>query len=141
MFSGLVHLIPILVGFFAKLVALKSQDARVREELLIKGLSARTAVVEKAREHQTPASNAARRVILFFLVFAISLSMLGYVLFDVPIFVEETVKSREYLFGLIGGTERTVWTKIEGIPSFEEIFTWMTILIEFWFGSQIAKRA
>jgi len=30
--------------------------------------------------------------------------------------------------------------KIEGIPAFDEMFTWMTIVVEMYFGASLARR-
>ena len=46
-----------------------------------------------------------------------------------------------YLFGLLGGGEHTEWIKIQGIPAFAELFQWMTVIIEMYFGATLARRA
>ena len=140
MISILTHIIPIALGFIAKLLALKAEDNKQRQEMMIKALSAQNQSLDMARKYDTPVANASRRLLLWFLMAAIMLSMLGYVAFDAPIYVEQVVKDPSFLFGLIGGGEHIEWKEIRGIPSFQELFVWMQILIEFWFGATLARR-
>jgi len=141
MITLLSHILPIALGFIAKLTALKAEDNKQRQELMIKALAAQNQSFDSARKYDTPASNASRRLLLWFLMFAISLSMLGYAVFDVPIYIEQVIKEPSYLFGLLGGGEHTEWIKIQGIPAFAELFQWMTVIIEMYFGATLARRA
>lgn len=140
MLAILQHSIPITLGFVGKLLALKAEDNKQRQEMMIKALAAQNQSIDVARKYDTPAANASRRLLLWFLMLAIMFSMVGYVVTGSPIYVEQVVKDPSFLFGLIGGGEHVEWVKIEGIPSFEELFIWMQVLVEFWFGATLARR-
>ena len=136
----LTHGIPLILGFFAKFMALKSQDAKEIQERTLIALNAQAAEYKAVREFQTPSANAARRTILLFLVAMVSTFVLGYAVFGVPVYVEQITEAQSYLLGLITTPATTEWIKIEGIPAFKSIFSWMAMIIEFWFGAQLAKR-
>lgn len=140
MLAILQHLIPMALGWLAKFLALRAEDKKNQQEMMLGALSAKVGVYKKVREHQTPAANFARRAILFFLMGCIGAFILGYAVFEVPILVETSTELPSYFFGLFGGGTETTWTEIRGIPAFDEVFVWMTVLIEFWFGAQLAKR-
>jgi len=135
----LQHIIPIALGFIAKLMALKAEDNKQRQEMMIKALSAQNQSLDMARKYDTPAANASRRMLIWFLMILIGVAVLGYAVFNVPIFVEEVRELPEFLFFFGGGTE-TVWTEIKGIPAYKDLFTWMTLIFELYFGASLARR-
>ena len=141
MLAILQHIIPIALGFVAKLLALKAEDNKQRQEMMIKALAAQNQSIDVARKYDTPAANASRRLLLWFVLGAIMITIVGYVIFDAPIYVEEVVQEPSYFFGLLGGGERIEWRKIEGIPAFDEIFQAFSVIIELYFGATLARRS
>ena len=139
MIAILQHIIPIALGFIAKLMALKAEDNKQRQEMMIKALSAQNQSLDMARKYDTPVANANRRALMWFFMFMIGTAMLGYVIFGTPIYIEEVRELPRFLWFFGGGTE-TTWKKIEGIPAFDEMFTWMTIVVEMYFGASLARR-
>lgn len=140
MFALLTNLIPLVLGFIGKMMSMRSQDKADEQKLILQALSAKNNVLESARKYDTPASAGNRRAILWFLISVIFVFVVGYAVFDVPIYVEQITPSSSYLFGLFETKESVDWIKIEGIPAFDKVFGWMTMIIEFWFGAQVAKR-
>ena len=68
MLSILQHLVPIALGFFAKLVAIKSQQAHDQNQLMLKALAAKSGEIQKAREQSNKESPMAawnRRILMF----------------------------------------------------------------------------
>jgi len=141
MLEALPHLLSIALGFFAKLIALKTEDAKNREQLMLNALAAQQGAYADARSYDTPAARANRRLLIWFIMVAVMASVLGYAVLDVPVYVEQVTQEPSYFFGLIGGGERVEWVKIEGIPTFEEIFRWGTMIFEMLFGAQLARRS
>lgn len=140
MFAAIIHGIPIILGFLGKFLALKAQDNKEIQERNLVALNAQAAEYKAVREIQSPAANGTRRLILVFLMAMMSVFVLGFALFEVPIYVEEVRPKLDFLFGIISIPESISWTEIKGIPAFKDFFSWMAIIIEFWFGAQLAKR-
>ena len=55
MITLLSHILPIALGFIAKLTALKAEDNKQRQELMIKALAAQNQSFDSARKYDTPA--------------------------------------------------------------------------------------
>ena len=67
----LTHLIPIVLGFFAKLMAIKSQQAHEQHQLMLEALAAKSVEIDKAREQSNKESPMAawnRRILMFFIL-------------------------------------------------------------------------
>ena len=67
MLTILQHIIPIALGFFAKLLAIKSQQAHDQQALMLKALAAKSVEIDKAREQSNNESNFAawnRRILI-----------------------------------------------------------------------------
>jgi len=140
MIEALPHLLNIGLGFIARMVAIKSTAQSETMDVALKALVAREGAVAEARKYDSPAANASRRTLLWFVMIAIMISIVGYMITGTPIYVEQIVKDPSFLFGLFGGGERIEWVKIEGIPSYQEFFQWGTMLFELYFGSTLARR-
>ena len=108
MITILQHLIPIALGFFAKLVAIKSQQAHDQNK------------------------------IMFAVLALVAIYPLAGV-FGIDTVIEVVEKPATFFFGLfeIGGGTR--FETVKGLYKFDEIFAWATMIIEFYFGGQLAK--
>lgn len=140
MITLLTHIAPIILGFLGKFMTLKAQDSADQQKLMLTAMGAKTTAIESARKYETPAAATNRRAILWFLMAMIGTSVLGFALFNVPVYVEHIQPSMSFLLGLITLPQQTEWIKIEGIPAFRDFFTWMAVIIEMYFGAQLAKR-
>jgi hypothetical protein len=78
-----------------------------------------------------------------FLVVSIVLAVIGFPFIasflEVPTFVEVSQNSRQYLFGLVGGSEKTDYHQIDGYLLVQENRTVLLALSSFYFG-QAAGR-
>ena len=64
----LTHLIPIALGFFAKLLAIKSQQAHDQQKLMLEALAAKSKEIQKARDqsnNESPMAAWNRRILMF----------------------------------------------------------------------------
>ena len=79
-----------------------------------------------------------RRVIIFVILGLVIFTQVGPVYFDVPTVIPTVIKG----FSLLGFqlTPDTIeYATVEGLLKMDEIFRWATMIIEFYFGAQLAK--
>tara|TARA_R110002020_G_scaffold75961_1_gene193032 strand:- start:683 stop:1111 length:429 start_codon:yes stop_codon:yes gene_type:complete len=140
MINILTHLIPIALGFFAKLTAIKSKQAHDEQKLMLQALAAKSTQIDKAREHATKESTMAawnRRFLIIVILGLVAVYPLSGIL-GIETVIPVVTEGWSFL-GLfeIGGN--TTFETVTGLYKFDEIFQWATIIIEFYFGGQLAK--
>ena len=140
MISLLTHLIPIGLGFFAKLTAIKSKQAHDEQKLMLQALAAKSIQIDKARENANKESSMAawnRRFLIVIILALVAIYPLAGI-FGIETIIPVTTEGFSFLglFEIGGGT--TLET-VTGLYKFDEIFQWATIIIEFYFGGQLAK--
>ena len=140
MTSLFTHLIPIALGFLAKLMAIKSKNAHDEQKLMLQALSAKSTQIDKARENANKESSMAawnRRFLIVVILALVAVYPLAG-MFGIETVIPVTTEGFN-LFGLfeIGGG--TTLQTVTGLYKFDEIFQWATIIIEFYFGGQLAK--
>ena len=140
MTSLFTHLIPIALGFLAKLMAIKSKNAHDEQKLMLQALSAKSIQIDKARENANKESSMAawnRRFLIVVILALVAVYPLAG-MFGIETVIPVTTEGFN-LFGLfeIGGG--TTLQTVTGLYKFDEIFQWATIIIEFYFGGQLAK--
>lgn len=136
----LTHLIPIALGFIAKLMAIKSQQAHDQQKLMLETLAAKSGEIQKAREQsmqESPFAAWNRRILILVILTLVAIYPLAGV-FGVDTVVKTTTEGVSIL-GLFsfGGGES--FHTIKGLYKFDEIFAWATMIVEFYFGGQLAK--
>jgi hypothetical protein len=136
----LTHLIPIILGFVAKLLAIKSAQAHEQQKLMLESLAARSEQINLARESalkESPFAAWNRRILILVILGLVAVYPLAGI-FGVDTVVKSTSEGFSFL-GLfsIGGGE--TFTTIKGLYKFDEIFQWATLIVEFYFGGQLAK--
>ena len=133
--------LPILLGFVAKLIALKSQAASENQKLMIQSLQVRNDSINQARDRadkESPMAAWNRRFIIVVILGLIIFTQVAPVWFDVPTVVPTVVKGFSF-FGLQITPDVVEYVTVEGMLKFDEIFKWATMIIEFYFGAQLAK--
>ena len=141
MISLLTSVFPILLGFVAKLIALKSQAASEHQKLMIQSLQVRNDSINQARDRadkESPMVAWNRRFIIVVILGLIIFTQVAPVWFDVPTVVPTVVKGFSF-FGLQITPDVVEYVTVEGMLKFDEIFKWATMIIEFYFGAQLAK--
>ena len=135
------HLVPIALGFFAKLMAIKSQQAHDQNALMLKALAAKSGEIEKAREQSNKESPMAawnRRILMFVILGLVAIYPLAGII-GIDTVVQVVEEPTSFLFGIFEFGGETKFETIKGLYKFEEIFTWATMIVEFYFGGQLAK--
>jgi hypothetical protein len=136
----LTHLIPIALGFIAKLIAIKSQQAHDQNKLMLEVLAAKSEQIDKAREqanNESPMAAWNRRVLMIVILALVAIYPLAGI-FGIETVIPVTTEGFSFLglFNIGGGT---TFETIKGLYKFDEIFHWATMIIEFYFGGQLAK--
>ena len=141
MMSLLTSALPILLGFVAKLFALRSQAASENQKLMIQSLQARSDSINQARDRadkESPMAAWNRRFIIIVILGLIIFTQIAPVWFDVPTVIPTVVKGFSFL-GFQFTPDVVEYVTVEGMLKFDEIFKWATMIIEFYFGAQLAK--
>ena len=132
---------PILLGFIAKLIALKSQAASEQQKLMIQSLQVRNESINMARDRadkESPMAAWNRRIIILVILGLVIFTQVAPVWFDVPTVIPTIVKGFSFL-GIQLTPDVVEYATVEGLLKMEEIFQWATMIIEFYFGAQLAK--
>jgi hypothetical protein len=141
MIALLTNVAPILLGFLAKLFALKSQAASENQKLMIQSLQVRNDAINQARDRadkESPMAAWNRRIIILVILGLVIFTQVGPVYFDVPTVIPTIVKGASIL-GFQLTPDVIEYVTVEGMLKFDEIFQWATMIIEFYFGAQLAK--
>ena len=141
MISLLTSIAPIFLGFFAKLVALKSKAAAENQKLMIESMQARNDSINQARaaaDKESPMAAWNRRFIIMVILGLIIFTQVAPVLFNVPTVIPTVIEGFSVL-GLQFTPDVVEYVTVEGMMKFDEIFKWASMIIEFYFGAQLAK--
>ena len=143
MIGFLTNIAPIALGFIAKLFALKSQAAAENQKLMIQNLQVRNDSINQARDKadkESPMAALNRRVIIFVILALIIFTQVAPVWFDVPTVIPTIVEGTKILgFQLTPDIIEYVTIQAGSVLKMDEIFGWATMIIEFYFGAQLAK--
>lgn len=132
------EIIPIALGYFATSSANKDQAIRDNMAFAIEELANRHKSTDLARVFSKSESIAGqwfRRAIVLILLSFIMMYILMPI-FGIDLIIATEIK--ESFLGLFT-SEHTEYETIKGLFKFEEIFSWVAIIIEFYFGGQLAK--
>ena len=91
---------PIILGFVAKLFALKSQAASENQKLMIQSLQVRNDSINQARDRadkESPMAAMNRRVIIFVILGLVIFTQVAPVWLDVPTVIPTIVKGFSFL--------------------------------------------
>ena len=107
---------------------------------MLQALAAKSTQIDKAREHATKESTMAawnRRFLIIVILGLVAVYPLSGIL-GIETVIPVVTEGWSFL-GLfeIGGN--TTFETVTGLYKFDEIFQWATIIIEFYFGGQLAK--
>ena len=141
MIAFLTNIAPIILGFVAKLFALKSQAAAENQKLMIQSLQVRNDSINMARDRadkESPMAAMNRRVIIFVILGLVIFTQVAPIYFDVPTVIPTIVEGASFL-GIQLTPDVVEYRTVEGMLKFDEIFKWATMIIEFYFGAQLAK--
>ena len=137
----LTNIAPIILGFVAKLFALKSQAAAENQKLMIQSLQVRNESINMARDRadkESPMAAMNRRIIILVILGLVIFTQVAPVVFDVPTVVPTIIEGFSFL-GFQFTPDVIEYATVDGLLKMDEIFGWATMIIEFYFGAQLAK--
>ena len=141
MIAFLTNIAPIALGFVAKLFALKSQAAQEQQKMMIENLQVRNESINQARsmaQKESPMAAMNRRIIILTILALVIFTQVAPVFWDVPTVIPTVIEGASIL-GLQLTPDVIEYVTVEGMLKFDEIFRWATMIIEFYFGAQLAK--
>ena len=143
MIGLLTNTAPIALGFLGKLFALKRQAAQENQKLMMQQFAAKDKSINDARDRadkESPMAALNRRVIIFVILSLIIFTQVAPVFFNVPTVIPTVVEGASLLgFELKPDTIEYVTVQAGAVLKFDEVFAWATMIIEFYFGAQLAK--
>ena len=143
MIGLLTNIAPIALGFIGKLFALKSQAAQENQKLMMQQFAVRDKAINDARDRadkESPMAALNRRVIIFVILSLIIFTQVAPVFFNVPTVIPTVIEGASLLgFELTPDTIEYVTVQAGAVLKFDEVFAWATMIIEFYFGAQVAK--
>ena len=143
MMTLLTNIAPIALGFIGKLFALKSQAAQENQKLMMQQFAVRDKSINDARDRadkESPMAALNRRVIIFVILSLIIFTQVAPVFFNVPTVIPTVIEGASLLgFELTPDTVEYVTVQAGAVLKFDEVFAWATMIIEFYFGAQLAK--
>ena len=141
MIAFLSNVAPIALGFVAKLFALKSQAAQEQQKLMIQSLQVRNDSINMARDRadkESPMAAMNRRIIILTILALVIFTQVAPVFWDIPTVIPTVIEGFDIL-GFQITPDVVEYVSVEGMLKFDEIFGWATMIIEFYFGAQLAK--
>jgi hypothetical protein len=141
MIGFLTNIAPIALGFVAKLFALKSQAAQEQQKMMIENLQVRNDSINQARsmaQKESPMAAMNRRIIILTILALVIFTQVAPVFWNVPTVIP-TVTEGFSILGFQLTADEVEYVTVEGMLKFDEIFRWATMIIEFYFGAQLAK--
>ena len=141
MIGFLTNVAPIALGFIAKLFALKSQAAQEQQKMMIQNLQVRNDSINQARDRadkESPMAAMNRRIIILTILALVIFTQVAPVFWDIPTVIPTVIEGFNVL-GFQLTPDVVEYVTVEGMLKFDEIFGWATMIIEFYFGAQLAK--
>lgn len=141
MMALLTNIAPILGGFVMKLFALNQQAKQEQQKQMLDVLAARSQNLEQAREQsnkESPMAAMNRRVIIFVILGLVVFTQVAPVLWNVETVVP-TVREGFSLLGFDITADEVEYVTVKGMLKLTEVFEWATMIVEFYFGAQLAK--
>ena len=141
MISFITSIAPILLGFLGKLIALKSQAASENQKLMIESMQARNDSINQARaaaDKESPMAAMNRRIIIMVILALIIFTQIAPVWFNIPTAIPIVHKGFSF-FGINFTQDVIEYQVVSGLVKYDEIFSWASMIIEFYFGAQLAK--
>ena len=137
----LLEIAPIMLGFFAKLIAIRSKSQQEALNLAILANKQNQEALTLARQQsnvESPMAAWNRRFIIVVILSLVIFTQVAPVILDVPTVIPVVEKGISF-FGLELTPEKTEYITVTGMLKLQEVFNWATLIIEFYFGSQLAK--
>ena len=136
---------PIALGFIAKLFAMKQHAASENQKLMMEQFAAKDKSINDARQmakNESPMAAMNRRVIILVILGLIIFTQVAPPLLNLPTVIPTTIEGFNF-FGIQFVPEVVEYVTIQSgsVVKFDEVFQWAAMIIEFYFGAQLAKKS
>ena len=132
-----------MLGFVGKLFALKQQAAAENQKLMMEQFAAKDKSINSARaaaDKESPMAAMNWRVIILVILALIIFTQVAPVIWNVPTVIPTVIEGSSILgFKLTPDIIEYVTIQAGSVLKMDEIFGWATMIIEFYFGAQLAK--
>jgi len=138
----LTNILPIAGGFVMKLFAINQAAKQDAQKMQLEALTARSVEIDKAREQsnkESPMAAMNRRIIILTILALIIFTQIAPPLLDIQTVIPVVEKGTSFL-GFDITSDKTTFIPVEGLVKYEEVFGWASMIIEFYFGAQLAKK-
>ena len=108
---------------------------------MIQSLQVRNDSINQARDRadkESPMAAMNRRIIILVILGLVIFTQVGPVFFDVPTVIPTVIKGASIL-GFQLTPDTIEYVTVEGLLKLDSVFEWATIIVEFYFGAQLAK--
>lgn len=139
--SLMVNMLPIIGGFVLKIFALNQQSKQEQQTQMLDVLAARSQNIQDARDaasKESPMAALNRRVIIFVILGIVIFTQVAPVIWNVETVIP-TVREGFSLLGFQITADEVEYVTVKGMLKLNEVFSWATMIIEFYFGAQLAK--
>ena len=145
MIGLLTNIAPIALGFVAKLFAIKQHAATENQKLMMEQFAAKDKSINDARQmakNESPMAAMNRRVIILVILGLIIFTQVAPPLLNLPTVIPTTIEGFNF-FGIQFVPEVVEYVTIQAgsVVKFDEVFQWAAMIIEFYFGAQLAKKS
>ena len=145
MIGLLTNIAPIALGFVAKLFAIKQHAATENQKLMMEQFAAKDKSINDARQmakNESPMAAMNRRVIILVILGLIIFTQIAPPLLNLPTVIPTTIEGFNF-FGIQFVPEVVEYVTIQAgsVVKFDEVFQWAAMIIEFYFGAQLAKKS
>jgi hypothetical protein len=137
----MVNMLPIIGGFVLKIFALNQQSKQEQQTQMLDVLAARSQNIQAARDaasKESPMAALNRRVIIFVILGIVIFTQVAPVIWNVETVIP-TVREGFSLLGFQITADEVEYVTVKGMLKLNEVFSWATMIIEFYFGAQLAK--
>ena len=145
MMALFTNVAPIALGFVAKLFAIKQHNASENQKLMMEQFAAKDKSINDARQmakNESPMAAMNRRVIILVILGLIIFTQIAPPLLNLPTVIPTTIEGFNF-FGIQFVPEVVEYVTIQAgsVVKFDEVFQWAAMIIEFYFGAQLAKKS
>ena len=141
MLTLLTSILPIALGFFAKLTALNMQAKQESQKMQMEVLLARETSISDARDaanKESPMAALNRRLIIWVMLFLIVIYVMAPLFMDIPTAIPIVQEGFSFL-GFQITPDVIEYEMVRGLIKYDEVFAWTSLIVEMYFGASIAK--
>ena len=141
MLTLLTNAIPVVLGFLAKLTAIKTQLAADNQKLMVEALMVKADAINQAREAQqkeSPYSAFTRRVFIFVVLGMVVFMVVAPAILDIQTVIPVVREGFSFL-GFEITPDKTEFITVKGMLLLEEVRAVFVMIAEMFFGATLAK--